>query len=231
MSVMGADASGRRIMEAMSFPPPRPMSFPPPRPMSFPMLDRAGRLREVLVRDGATCIWCGRAFDGLVAPHHRARRAAGEGRSVPAGERSGGVRPVQRTARPPRPRRMAGGVPRAGVAPRRGPPAPVSHPARRRDRPGGRPAQGAPLPRFAAATAAPAERRPGPRTCLRVASRHAADRADRGDLDLSGAVPGRIVRRPRRAGPGRAGWATARSPSSGTTAVPSAARTPRRCAR
>jgi hypothetical protein len=29
---------------------------------------RALRLREVLERDGATCLWCGRAFDRLVAP-------------------------------------------------------------------------------------------------------------------------------------------------------------------
>jgi hypothetical protein len=36
--------------------------------MSRPLLDRAGRLREVLDRDGATCIWCGRAFDALMLP-------------------------------------------------------------------------------------------------------------------------------------------------------------------
>jgi hypothetical protein len=52
MSVMAPQASGRRIMESMS----------------RPLLDRAGRLREVIERDGATCIWCGRAFDGLVLP-------------------------------------------------------------------------------------------------------------------------------------------------------------------
>ena len=31
-------------------------------------LDRAGRLRAALDRDGATCIWCGRAFGGQVTP-------------------------------------------------------------------------------------------------------------------------------------------------------------------
>ena len=31
-------------------------------------LDRAGRLRAALDRDGATCIWCGRAFAGHVTP-------------------------------------------------------------------------------------------------------------------------------------------------------------------
>ena len=31
-------------------------------------LDRAGRLRAALARDGATCVWCGRAFTGHVAP-------------------------------------------------------------------------------------------------------------------------------------------------------------------
>lgn len=31
-------------------------------------LDRAGRLRAALDRDGATCIWCGRAFAGQVTP-------------------------------------------------------------------------------------------------------------------------------------------------------------------
>ncbi|MGY1842880.1 HNH endonuclease [Modestobacter sp. SYSU DS0875] len=30
--------------------------------------DRAARLAGALVRDGATCIWCGRAFAGLVRP-------------------------------------------------------------------------------------------------------------------------------------------------------------------
>jgi HNH endonuclease len=31
-------------------------------------LDRAGRLRVALQRDGATCVWCGRPFSGQVAP-------------------------------------------------------------------------------------------------------------------------------------------------------------------
>jgi len=31
-------------------------------------LDRAGRLLAALERDGATCMWCGRAFTGQVAP-------------------------------------------------------------------------------------------------------------------------------------------------------------------
>jgi HNH endonuclease len=31
-------------------------------------LDRVGRLRAALARDGATCVWCGRAFTGHVAP-------------------------------------------------------------------------------------------------------------------------------------------------------------------
>ena len=30
--------------------------------------DRAARLREVVARDGSTCVWCGRAFSGLVPP-------------------------------------------------------------------------------------------------------------------------------------------------------------------
>jgi hypothetical protein len=30
--------------------------------------DRARRLQAVLVRDGARCVWCGRAFTGLVQP-------------------------------------------------------------------------------------------------------------------------------------------------------------------
>jgi hypothetical protein len=30
--------------------------------------DRAARLSAVLVRDGGTCIWCGRAFSDLVRP-------------------------------------------------------------------------------------------------------------------------------------------------------------------
>lgn len=36
--------------------------------MSGMTLDRAGRLRAELVRDGATCVWCGRAFTGQVPP-------------------------------------------------------------------------------------------------------------------------------------------------------------------
>jgi len=31
-------------------------------------LDRAGRLQAALVRDGATCVWCGRAFTAQVPP-------------------------------------------------------------------------------------------------------------------------------------------------------------------
>jgi hypothetical protein len=31
-------------------------------------LDRAGRLRAAVDRDGPTCIWCGRALTGLVTP-------------------------------------------------------------------------------------------------------------------------------------------------------------------
>jgi HNH endonuclease len=30
--------------------------------------DRPARLRAVVARDGGTCIWCGRAFSGLVPP-------------------------------------------------------------------------------------------------------------------------------------------------------------------
>jgi hypothetical protein len=33
-----------------------------------PQLPRALRLREILDRDGATCLWCGRAFGRLVLP-------------------------------------------------------------------------------------------------------------------------------------------------------------------
>ena len=36
--------------------------------MSSPLLGRVGRLAEILERDGATCIWCGRAFERLIAP-------------------------------------------------------------------------------------------------------------------------------------------------------------------
>jgi hypothetical protein len=36
--------------------------------MGVMSLDRAGRLRAALARDGATCVWCGRAFSGHVAP-------------------------------------------------------------------------------------------------------------------------------------------------------------------
>ena len=32
----------------------------------MPQLDRAARLAEALVRDGATCVWCGRTLGGLV---------------------------------------------------------------------------------------------------------------------------------------------------------------------
>jgi hypothetical protein len=39
------------------------MSVPPAA-----QLDRAARLLAVQVRDGPTCIWCGRRFTGLVAP-------------------------------------------------------------------------------------------------------------------------------------------------------------------
>jgi hypothetical protein len=38
------------------------------RPQPVPQLDRAQRLRVVLERDGATCVWCGRAFDHHVSP-------------------------------------------------------------------------------------------------------------------------------------------------------------------
>ena len=30
--------------------------------------DRRGRLDQILERDGATCVWCGRRFEGLVRP-------------------------------------------------------------------------------------------------------------------------------------------------------------------
>jgi hypothetical protein len=33
-----------------------------------PQPDRAARLSAALERDGATCVWCGRALGGLVAP-------------------------------------------------------------------------------------------------------------------------------------------------------------------
>jgi hypothetical protein len=33
-----------------------------------PQLDRADRLLAILERDGATCIWCGRAFGPLIRP-------------------------------------------------------------------------------------------------------------------------------------------------------------------
>lgn len=38
-------------------------------PMVSPhQLDRAGRLAAILVRDGHSCLWCGRRFTGLVRP-------------------------------------------------------------------------------------------------------------------------------------------------------------------
>jgi hypothetical protein len=50
-------------------------------------LDRAGRLRAALDRDGATCVWCGRAFTGQVRPttDHVVPRAKG-GPSWPENE-------------------------------------------------------------------------------------------------------------------------------------------------
>jgi hypothetical protein len=36
--------------------------------MSRPLPGRAARLTEILVRDGASCVWCGRAFTRLIAP-------------------------------------------------------------------------------------------------------------------------------------------------------------------
>jgi len=36
--------------------------------MSRSLPGRAARLAEILDRDGATCVWCGRAFAGLVPP-------------------------------------------------------------------------------------------------------------------------------------------------------------------
>jgi HNH endonuclease len=36
--------------------------------MTAMALDRAARLRAALVRDGDTCVWCGRAFSGQVRP-------------------------------------------------------------------------------------------------------------------------------------------------------------------
>jgi HNH endonuclease len=36
--------------------------------MSRPLPGRAARLAEILDRDGATCVWCGRAFACLVVP-------------------------------------------------------------------------------------------------------------------------------------------------------------------
>ncbi|WP_245177296.1 HNH endonuclease [Geodermatophilus sp. DF01_2] len=40
----------------------------PPVPARSRQPGRAERLTEVLERDGGTCIWCGRAFGGLVPP-------------------------------------------------------------------------------------------------------------------------------------------------------------------
>jgi 5-methylcytosine-specific restriction endonuclease McrA len=37
-------------------------------PSSGRLPGRAARLTEILDRDGATCIWCGREFSGLVRP-------------------------------------------------------------------------------------------------------------------------------------------------------------------
>lgn len=36
--------------------------------MADEQLGRADRLERILVRDGATCVWCGRPFGGLVVP-------------------------------------------------------------------------------------------------------------------------------------------------------------------
>src|SRR4051794_10109309 len=38
------------------------------QPEPLPQVDRAGRLRAALDRDGATCVWCGGAFGELVVP-------------------------------------------------------------------------------------------------------------------------------------------------------------------
>ena len=109
--------------------------------------DRAARLRAALARDGATCIWCGRPFGAARAADDRARRPAGQGRPVVAGERGRRLPALQLRPRPPR-RRSSGsrsacagaGHPTSGRLARA-----LDRPGRR-DRPAGRPAPGPPVP-------------------------------------------------------------------------------------
>lgn len=42
--------------------------FPKRGPVSLPQIDRSARLEASIARDGATCVWCGRAFGQLVVP-------------------------------------------------------------------------------------------------------------------------------------------------------------------
>lgn len=51
----------------------------PRREPAAPQLDRAQRMAVVLERDGATCVWCGRAFERQVVPttDHLVPRAKG----------------------------------------------------------------------------------------------------------------------------------------------------------
>ena len=88
-------------------------------------LDRAARLLAAVERDGPTCIWCGRTFTAQVRAQHRARRPAGQGRPVLAGERGRRLPPVQLRARAHRTGRVAGGVRAPRLAARRGPAGPA----------------------------------------------------------------------------------------------------------
>src|SRR3954452_18262524 len=103
----------------------------------------------------------------LVRPHlhrtgpaqHRARRPAGQGRAVLAGERGRRLPPVQLRAGAHRAGGVAGGVRAPRLAARRGPADPAADHTCGRERRPGRPAPGAPLPGRATAPAAPPARR------------------------------------------------------------------------
>ena len=86
----------------------------------------AGRADLHLVRPG---------IHGTDRPHHRARRPPAEGRAVLAGERGGGLPPLQLRPRSPRPGGMARGVCAARLAARRAAAGAVAAPSGGGDRP------------------------------------------------------------------------------------------------
>ena len=166
-------------------------------------LDRAARLGAALERDGATCIWCGRAFAALVRPttEHVVPRVKG-GPSWPENEVAACRRcNSERGHRGPG--RVAGGVPAPRLGPDEAAAGPQPWPPWPRRSPG-RVASAGPGPYLDAQLRR--LRRRGPASG-RVASRRggSARRPGRADLDLPGEVAGRHApyRRPRS---GRPGW-------------------------